>query len=230
MSKIAVVLSGCGYLDGTEINEAVAVLWALSAYKAEGVEVHCFAPDEDQYHVIDHISGEEATERRNILRESARIARGKVEPLTSLSAHDFDAVIMPGGFGAAKNLSSFARDGSAGSVHEGLAEIIRDFHKQQKPIGAACIAPAVVALSLKQVSLNLTVGETSDASREIEKLGHTHHATALTGITYDEANRIVTTPAFMYDDALLCDLFEGASNMVSKVVALVNEPTEASFG
>ncbi|HET6512033.1 MAG TPA: isoprenoid biosynthesis glyoxalase ElbB [Candidatus Kapabacteria bacterium] len=227
--KIAVVFSGCGYLDGAEINEVVATLWALSFHQESGAQVQCFAPDADQHHVVNHLTGEEKPgERRNILEESARIARGKVKPLSMLREGEFDALIMPGGFGAAKNLCTFAFEGSKGSVNPELLHLLKQFRQAEKPIGAACIAPAILALTFNDRSLELTVGESSDASREIEKLGHAHKSMSVQDAHIDQENLIVTTPAFMYDDAPLHAIFTGVKKMVDLVVALVEERSEAA--
>ena len=217
MKKVAVILSGSGYLDGSEIREAVGVLWALSVHKAE---VQCFAPDSNQSDVIDHLAGKPVDAQRNVLVESARIARGKVKPLSELLAKDFDAVVMPGGFGAAKNLSTFAFEGADGTVLPDLERAIRTTIRSGKPLGAACIAPAVVALAMKGTPLELSVDAVCDASNEIEKLGHKHFVTQPDEIHVDRAHNIVTTPAYMYDDAPLADIFEGIRKMVETVMTM----------
>jgi len=217
MKKIAVILSGSGYLDGSEIREAVGVLWALSPHKAE---VQCFAPDIKQHDVVDHIKKSPISEERNVLTESARIARGKVLPLSEFRAEDFDALIMPGGFGAAKNLSSFAFEGSGGKVLSEMEQALQSMMKAHKPIGAACIAPAVVALAMKGHPLELSVGASGDESREIEKLGHKHFVTKADQIHKDRIHNVITTPAYMYDDAPLHEVFAGIKKMVDEVVAL----------
>src|SRR5581483_10582474 len=218
--KVAVILSGSGYLDGSEIREAVAVLWALSVQKAE---VECFAPDMDQSDVIDHLRMKPVDERRNPIVESARIARGQVRPLSELDMSEFDALVMPGGYGAAKNLSSFAFEGSDGTLLPDLARAIRSTIESGKPLGAACIAPAVVALARKGTRLELSVGAECDASKEIEKLGHTHVITKPDEIHLDRSHHIVTTPAYMYDDAVLSDVFEGIRGMIEQVLELADE-------
>lgn len=219
MKKIAVILSGCGYLDGSEIREAVAVLWALSRHKE--VEVQCFAPDMEQADHVDHLSGQPIKERRNVLIESARIARGKLRPLSQLVPEAYDALIMPGGYGAAKNLTTFATSGSTAGILPEVRNVIRSMFADSKPIGAACIAPAVVALALSDHDLDLTVGARSDSSDEIEKLGHRHFVVATDEIVVDRHNRIVTTPAYMYNDAPLDEVFEGIRKMVDEVISLI---------
>ena len=216
MKKIAVILAGSGHLDGSEIQEAVGVLWALSSHD---VEVECFAPDVNQFDVVDHLTGRTVGERRNVLTESARIARGKISPLAKLNSDYFDAVIIPGGFGAAKNLCTFAYEGSNGSVNPNVTSVLTALHASGKPIGAACIAPAILALNFRNTALELTVGATSDASAEIQKLGHKHVVTKPNEIHIDTTNRIVTTPAYMYGDAPLHEIFEGIRKMVKEVVS-----------
>jgi enhancing lycopene biosynthesis protein 2 len=216
--RIAVILSGCGYLDGTEIREAVAILWALDKH---GAEAHCFAPDEDQFEVVDHLTGKTVLgDKRNMLRESARIARGEIKPLSELRVDEFAAIVMPGGFGAAKNLSSFARQGASGSVQPNLLKILRSALEEHKPIGAVCISPAVLAIAFKDVGLSLTVGQEGTESAEIGKLGHHHFVKNVNDALLDSAHHIVTSPAYMYDKAPLHEVFEGVELLVLKVLEL----------
>lgn len=218
MKKIAVILCGSGYRDGSEIREAVATLWALSQHS---IEFECFAPNENQFDVVNCLTGEsQPHETRNQLVEAARIARGKIKPLNQLKTSDFAAVILPGGFGAAKNLCSFARAGSNGQVYEPLAAVLKQFHQAQKPIGAICIAPAILALTFKNQGFELTVGAVSDASREIEKLGHHHKICSAQQCHVDLKNKVVTTPAYMYDDGLLHEIFQGIEQLVRAVIKL----------
>lgn len=218
MKKVAVVLCGSGYKDGSEIRESVAVLWGLSQ---EPVELQCFAPDAPQYDVVNCLTGMPvAGETRNMLVESARIARGDVLPLSKLDAKDYDAVILPGGFGAAKNLCSFAREGSAGTVLPELEKILVAFHAANKPIGAVCIAPAIVALAFKGKGFELTVGEAGETAQELEKLGHRHKVCAPSEVHVDAKNRIVTTAAYMFGDAPLHAIFAGIQKLTHEVVKL----------
>jgi len=155
MKKVAVILCGSGYRDGSEIREAVATLWALSQ---EHAKVQCFAPDSFQHDVVNCLTGAAVpTEKRNMLVEAARIARGEVEPLTELKVENFDALLIPGGFGAAKNLCDFAFKGSQGQVIPEMEKVITGFFTTKKPIGAICIAPAIVAIALRKKGLLLTV-------------------------------------------------------------------------
>jgi enhancing lycopene biosynthesis protein 2 len=215
MKKVAVILCGSGFKDGSEIRESVGVLWALSA---EGAEAHCFALDAPQSDVVNCLTGETVPgEIRNQLVEAARIARGNVKPLSELNAADFPALILPGGFGAAKNLCSFARDGSAGTVDPEVQRVLTAFRAARKPIGAVCIAPAILALAFRGASLELTVGAKSEASAEIEKLGQRHVVCPPSAAHVDEKNRVVTTPAYMYDSAPLHEIFEGIRSLVREV-------------
>jgi len=212
---IAVVLSGCGYLDGSEIREAVGTLWALSQHD---VSVECFAPDTD-HAVVDHLTHKQVQETRNALHEAARIARGKIRPLAELPTLDYQALIMPGGYGAAKNLSSYAKDGDAGKVlSEELHNDITGMHKEGRPIGAICIAPAVVGLALKGAGLRMTVGASGPDADAITKMGHTHVVRAAGEIHIDDEHNIITTPAYMYDDAPLHEVFTGINALVAEVV------------
>jgi enhancing lycopene biosynthesis protein 2 len=213
--KIAVVLCGSGYRDGSEIRESVGVLWALSQHD---VTVQCFAPDAAQADVVNCLTGETTGETRNQLVEAARIARGKVKPLASLKPAEWDGIVLPGGFGAAKNLCDFATKGSQGSVRPELATVLCVMHEAKKPIGAICIAPAVVALALKGKGLELTVGAASEAAQEIEKLGPKHVVTRADQCHVDAKHRIATSAAYMYDDAPLHAIFSGIQKAVEYVV------------
>src|SRR5579872_4442841 len=219
MKTIAVVLSGCGYLDGAEIRESVATLWALSQHN---VEVKIFAPDEPQPVVMNHYTRKATGDTRNMLVEAARIARGKIEPLSQLSNHDYDALIMPGGFGVAKNLCTFAAEGAKGTLlYKELQNDITGMNADGRPIGAICIAPALVGLALKGRKLELTLGEDGAAAEEIRKMGHNHFVTKPNEIHIDAANKIVTTPAYMYDDAPINEVFEGIQQLVNTVIAMI---------
>ncbi len=219
MKSIAVILSGCGYLDGSEIRESVAALWALSQHD---VKVKIFAPDEPQTIVMNHYSGKATGDTRNMLAEAARIARGKIEPLSMLSDHDYDALIMPGGFGVAKNLCTFAADGASGTIlYKELLYDITAMHSDGRPIGAICIAPALIGLALKGKKLELTLGADGNEAEEMRKLGHTHFETKPNEIHIDKTNKLVTTPAYMYDDAPINVVFEGIKKLVGEVVRMI---------
>lgn len=193
MKKVGVVLSGSGVYDGTEIHEAVLTLLALDRAGAQAV---CFAPDKPQRHVINHLSGEEAAESRNVLIESARIARGAVQPLALAEAAQLDALIVPGGFGAAKNLSNFAEAGAECWVDEDLARLTREMHKANKPIGLMCIAPALLPKLLDQQA-RLTIGNDPDLGEVIDAMGGEPVICPVDDIVVDREHKIVTTPAYM---------------------------------
>jgi enhancing lycopene biosynthesis protein 2 len=215
--KIAVILCGSGYKDGSEIRESVSVLLALDQ---QGASFQCFAPDREQFDVINCLTGEARPgERRNMLVEAARIARGQVRPIEELRPEDFDGIILPGGFGAAKNLCTFAREGSSGLVIPELSKVLHQFFSLKKPIGAVCIAPAIVALAFKGKGFQLTVGEQSETSLEIEKMGHTHKVCPVDLSVVDRNNKIVTTPAYMTEKATLAGIFKGIENLVQEVLS-----------
>lgn len=196
MKKIAVILSGCGVYDGSEIHEATLSLYALSKNE---VAYECFAPDKEQYHVINHFTGEITDEKRNVLVEAARIARGKIKPLSELDVRDFDGVLLPGGYGAAKNLSTYAIDGENYKVDELVAEKLKDFHAAKKPIAALCIAPMIVA---KVIGGIITIGNDKNTALIAEKQGAKHVNKNYDEVAIDEVNKIVTTPCYMLADTI----------------------------
>jgi enhancing lycopene biosynthesis protein 2 len=216
---VSVILSGCGYLDGAEIRESVATLWALSQHD---LEVRIFAPDAPQEVVMNHYTNKATGETRNVLAEAARIARGKIEPLSQITEHHYDALIMPGGFGVAKNLCTFAADGANGTLlFKELQNEITAMHTDGLPIGAICISPALIGLALKGKKLELTLGEDGNEAEEMRKLGHTHFVTKPNEIHIDKANHIITTPAYMYDNAPINEVFEGIKKLVDEVVGMM---------
>lgn len=215
--RVAVLLAGCGYLDGAEITEAVSTLIALSQ---AGALVRCFAPDMPQMHVVDHLLGEEvAGESRNVLTESSRIARGAVEDLAGFDAASFDALIMPGGFGVAKNLSDFAVKGGDMSVQADVAAAVLAMHSAGKPIGALCISPVVISKLI--VGAHVTVGQDADVIGAIEgPLAGEHTRTEHGEIIVDEVRKIVSTPCYMLD-ASPAQILDGAQNLVDAVLRMV---------
>ncbi|CAI1858366.1 isoprenoid biosynthesis glyoxalase ElbB [Serratia fonticola] len=218
MKKIAVILSGCGYLDGAEIRESVLTLLALDQ---AGVSYKIFALNQDQHHVVNHLTGEEMTgERRNILEEAARIARGKIEDVAKLDVNNFDALVIPGGFGVAKNLCTFAFEGSNASVNPQILGQIKAFKAASKPIGAICIAPALLALALGSNKPVLTLGTSDDVAREIEKTGAIHQNCTTSECIIDREHKFVSTPAYMGEDAKLSEVYLGISTLVQKVIEL----------
>ena len=212
MTKVAVVISGCGSLDGAEIFETAFTLLELDKNNAD---VKIFAPNKNQRYVINYLTREEMPEERNILVESARIARGKIQSLSKLYVKDFDALILPGGSGAAINLSDLALKNEHGKVIRELKEIIVQFYKSSKPIGAICISPAILALALKeQAKIKITLGEENEL---VNKIGAKEETCYAYDIVVDEANKLVTTPAFMLD-APLTQIHKGISNLVAKII------------
>ncbi len=215
MKKIAVILSGCGVYDGAEIHEATLSLLAIAQ---QGATYSIFAPNIDQHHVINHITGEEMPETRNVLIESARIARGNISDLKNYNPADFDSLLLPGGFGAAKNLSSFAFEGPDCSVNPDVEKAVIETVKAEKPLGALCIAPAVIVRIFKDAEV--TIGQDSGTASAIEKMGGKHTNTTHGEIVYDEKYKLVTTPCYMLD-ANIIQISQGAENVVKKLIELI---------
>lgn len=218
--KVGVVLSGCGFLDGAEISEAVLTLLALDRHDLEAV---CMAPSGPQAHVVDHMTGEEVPgEGRDVLREAARIARGKIRDLHDVTADEFDAVVLPGGFGVAKNLSDFATRGAEATPNVDVARLLRDTHAQKKPIGAICISPALVACVLgRDAKPTLTIGSDCGTADALQAMGAVHQDSPVDRCVVDEKNRIVSVPAFMCE-AGLADISAGIDALVSAVRDLLD--------
>jgi enhancing lycopene biosynthesis protein 2 len=211
--KFAVVLSGCGVLDGAEIHEATLTLLAIT--KNDGT-YQCFAPDIDQYHVVNHLTGKEMKEKRNVLVESARIARGNIKPLNEFKADEFDAIIFPGGFGAAKNLSTVAFHGANAKINPDVKKAVENMHKLGKPIGALCISPAVIAAIFRN-GVEVTIGSEKETAEVIEKMGGKHRNTTHGEVTIDKKNKVFTTPCYMLDATIL-DIEKGAMNVVTEMM------------
>ena len=218
MAKIGVVLSGCGVYDGSEIHEAVLTLLALDRAGAEAV---CAAPDMEQLHVIDHITGETMDEKRNVLVESARIARGNIKDLKSLSASELDGLILPGGFGAAKNLSDFALKGADAAVHPEVKRILNEMADAGKPIGAICIAPASLTKAMAERKPEVTIGNDIGTAAAIEKMGGYHRECPVEDIYVDTKNMVVTTPAYMLAPGIK-EAAVGIEKLVNKVVEMAD--------
>ena len=215
MKKFAVVLAGNGVFDGAEIHEATLTLLAINRH---GAQYQCFAPDVEQAHVINHITGEEMPETRNVLVEAARIARGNIKPLSEYKADDYDTIIFPGGFGVAKNLCTFAFDGTDCTVNPGVERAIRETVAQKKPIGALCISPVLIAKVLGDVKV--TIGNDEDTIQAVRAMGGKHEQTSHGQVVVDEKYKIVTTPCYMLD-ANIGQIAAGAENAVKKLLELI---------
>ncbi|HYG89865.1 MAG TPA: isoprenoid biosynthesis glyoxalase ElbB [Azospirillum sp.] len=214
--RIGVVLSGCGVYDGAEIHEAVCTLLAIDQAGAEAV---CYAPNVDQAHVVNHLTGQEVSETRNVLVEAARIARGKIRDLAGFRADDVDALIFPGGFGAVKNLSTFAFKGPDCTVNPDVEAAVRAMKAAGKPIGALCIAPAILAKLLGAEGVELTIGSDPGTAEALRSLGATHRDTTHGEIVVDRALKVVTSPCYMLD-ATIAQIANGAANTVNALIGL----------
>ena len=215
MKNFAIVLSGCGVFDGAEIHEATLSMLAISR---QGGAYQAFAPNIQQHHVINHLTGDKMDESRNVLVESARIARGKIMELKEFKAEEFDGLLFPGGFGAAKNLSSWAFDGADASILPELEKAIKGMVEQNKPIGALCISPVILAKVLGAV--RLTIGDDKGTVQAIESAGATHVQTTHGEVVVDSKFKVVTTPCYMLD-ANIAQIADGASNVVKAMMELM---------
>ena len=214
--KIGVVLSGCGVYDGSEIHEAVFTLLAIDRHGAEAL---CMAPDAE-FPVVNHLTGEAAGVTRNALVEGARIARGKIRDIAGVTAGELDAVIFPGGFGAAKNLCDFAVKGAAAQVLPEVARLLKEMVALHKPIGAICIAPALVAAALgREYAPQLTIGTDEGTAAAINQTGSCHVNCPVTEYVLDEKNKIVSTPAYMLAGRI-SEAYEGIDRAVKAVIQL----------
>jgi len=214
--KIGVLLSGCGVFDGAEIHEAVITLLALDR---EGTEIICMAPDVEQVQVVNHITREPMDEKRNVLVESARIARGEIKNLKDVKASHVDALIMPGGLGAAQNLSDFAAKGPDAVVHPEVSRILQQMISEGKPVGAICIAPATLVKAVADKKPEVTIGNDSGTAAALESMGAKHIERAVDGICVDEKNKLVTTPAYMLGPGIK-DIALGIEKLVKQVVSM----------
>jgi len=214
--KFAVVLSGSGVYDGSEIHEATLTMLAIMK---QGGTYQCFAPDIYQHHVINHLTGEEMQERRNVLVESARIARGNVKPLSDFDGNEFDALIFPGGFGAAKNLSSVAFDGANATVNPYVEKVVKQMLDLGKPIGALCISPAFIARIIGDY-VEVTIGSDEGTASAINAMGGKHIKTTHGEVVIDKKYNVFTTPCYMLDATIL-DIEQGAMNVVKEMMKVL---------
>lgn len=216
MKSVAVLLAGCGHLDGSEIQESVLTLLALSKY---GVDYECFSIDKNQYDVMDHLKRSKTSENRNLLIEAARIARGNIKDISKLDPNDYYALIIPGGFGIAKNLFTYGLQGVKGTVIEPVRELIQDFYRMNKYIGAICISPLMIAMALQKEATNLKVtpGLAENAANDIKEMGAIPVLLSSNEICIDEMNKIITAPAYMNNTATLYDVYEGIEKLVKYI-------------
>lgn len=216
MKKIGVILSGCGFKDGAEIHESVITLLAIDR---EGAEAVCIAPNID-FEVVNHLTGESSGEKRNVLTESARIARGNIRDIKTVKASDLDAVIIPGGYGAAKNLSDFAMKGAEAKTQPEVTRLIQEMIAAKKPIGAICIAPGTIAVILgKELHPTLTIGNDAGTASALEQLGVKHENCSVREFVVDKENKIVSTPAYMLAERI-SETAEGIEKLVREVIKI----------
>ncbi|MEI6852621.1 MAG: isoprenoid biosynthesis glyoxalase ElbB [Bacteroidota bacterium] len=213
MKNFAVILSGCGVFDGAEIHEAVLTLLAIDKL---GATYKAFAPDVTQHHVINHHTKKPMTETRNVLTESARLVRGNIQPLSEFRATDFDALVLPGGFGVAKNLCSYAFDGPKMTLNEEVGYAIRAMVELKKPVGAMCIAPVILAKLLKNVTL--TIGTDPTTEQHVQQLGAVNVSTRHGDVIADKNFNVFTTPCYMLD-ASISEIAQGTENLIRDMLA-----------
>lgn len=218
MKNIGVLLSGCGYLDGAEIRESVLTLLAIDQATTD-YKVTIFAPNFNQHHTVSHTTQNEISQTRNMMEEAARIARGEIEELRKVNPDELDALLIPGGFGVAKNLSKFAFKGATGDVIPEVENLIQKLYEAQKPIGAICIAPAMMALVLGKKNIEVTIGNDRETALEIEKTGAKHVNKQAHEYHWDSDNKIATTPAYMYGDGKISDIYQGIKGCVDRILS-----------
>ncbi|MGF1701031.1 isoprenoid biosynthesis glyoxalase ElbB [Photobacterium makurazakiensis] len=215
MKKIAVILSGSGVFDGSEIHEAVL---ALHAIEQEGASWHCFAPSIEQHHVINHLTGEAMDESRNVLIEAARIARGNIDDVANLDTADYDALLLPGGFGAAKNLSDFAFAGSKCAVNPEVKRVCQKFANEDKPAGYLCIAPALIP-QIYGSGAKATIGNDPDTAKAFNDMGGEHIECPVNDFVLDQKRRLLTTPAYMLAGSI-SEAASGINKLVKELVKI----------
>ncbi|MCR9883818.1 isoprenoid biosynthesis glyoxalase ElbB [Vibrio alginolyticus] len=215
MKKVAVILSGSGVYDGSEIHEAVLALYAI---EKAGATWHCFAPNIDQLHVINHLTGDEMDETRNVLIESARIARGNIDDVAKLNVDEYDALLLPGGFGAAKNLTDFAVSGAESSINTHVAQACRAFANAKKPAGYLCISPVIIPMIYEQ-GVKGTVGNDEAVSIAFTQMGGEHTTCPVEDIVFDEKHLVLSTPAYMLAENI-SQAASGIEKLVSKLIKI----------
>ncbi|CCW30632.1 Enhancing lycopene biosynthesis protein 2 [Xenorhabdus nematophila F1] len=216
MKSVAIILSGCGVYDGSEIHESVLTMLSLSRF---GAKVSFFSPDALQHHVINHLNGEEKSETRNIMEESARITRGNIQPLSEVDVNALDALIIPGGFGAAKHLCNFAFKGSDCIINKELLSVVQAMHQQGKPMGFMCISPVMVPKMLGK-PIKVTIGNDPETAAQIAQMGGIHVECPVDDIVVDFENKIVTTPAYMLAESL-SQAEKGIDKLIKKILEMI---------
>ncbi len=212
MKKIAVIISGCGNMDGAEIHETVMTLLAIEKKECK---YELFAPNKEQYHVINHFTKKEMPEKRNMLVEAARIARGNIKDISTFAINDFDAIVFPGGYGVAKNFFTYAFNGVNATVLPEIEKIIKDTHAAEKPIGALCISPVLIAKVLGNITV--TIGQDKNTTDDLINMGANHINATPIDVVSDRKNKIFTTPCYMLDASLL-EIAEGAENLIETML------------
>ena len=216
--RVGVLLSGCGVMDGSEIHEATLTLYFLDK---QGAEIICMAPNKDQVEVMNHVTSSRMDETRNVMTEAARIARGKIRDVKTVMVDDVDAIIVPGGLGAAKNLCTYAVDGADCTVDEDVAGLLKELQRAQKPIGALCIAPSVIAsLFGAELAPEITIGMDPATAEVMEKMGARHKKAKVNEIVVDAKNKIVTTPCYMLAQSIK-EVGEGVEKLVAKIMEMI---------
>jgi enhancing lycopene biosynthesis protein 2 len=216
MKKIAVILAGCGNRDGSETHETLSVLLAIDK---RGMEYQCFAPN-GEFNVFNHIKGEATGEKRDLMLEASRLCRGNIKSLSEYCTEDFDALVLPGGMGAAQNWSSYAFCGQAMEVNGEIAKAILDTFSAQKPIGALCIAPMILAKVLGDKNPTITLGGDCQAAKDAVALGCNHKVCSATEVAIDEKNKLLTAPAYMVATRI-SQIFEGSDNLIQALYNMI---------
>ena len=217
--KIAIILSGCGVYDGSEIYESTLTFLAIEHNNST---YQCFAPDIEQNHVINHLTGEVAEgESRNVLVESARLARGNCKPLTDLNADEYDGLVFPGGFGVAKNLCNFAEKGADAEINEQVYNAARAFADAKKPVGFICIAPALVPMIYK-AGVELTIGSDQQTAETLNQMGARHVECSVDDFVVDLVKHVVSTPAYMLAENLT-QAQEGIQSLVTELISMCED-------
>ena len=220
MPKVGVVLSGCGVNDGAEIHESVITMLALDR---AGAEMVLMAPNIDQLHVINHATGEEIEgESRNVLVESARIARGEIKDIVDVTSEDIDALIFPGGFGVAKNLCDYAMAGADCSVNPDVFRLVSEVHSAEKPIGVICISPAMMGKVMEKMGekVSLTIGNDEQTANDLTTMGAKHVTCPVQEIVVDKDKKVVSTPAYMLAGRI-SEAADGIEKLVKEVIDLI---------